>query len=69
MVAASQKPILNRLLQCEPVRVRGRAYSNIDLAIADVGKRYTWDHLVQVLSDYGADVSRDTLRRWRREAA
>lgn len=44
-------------------------YSSIDLAIADVGRRYTWDHLVQVLSDYGADVSRDTLRRWRREAA
>lgn len=69
MVAASQKPILNRLLYCEPLEVRGRKYSSIDHAIADVGRIYTWDHLVQRLADHGVDVSRDTLRRWRREAA
>jgi hypothetical protein len=69
MVAASQKPILNRLLQCEPIEVMGQTYTSIDSAIADAGSRFTWDHLAQVLSDHGAEVSRDTLRRWRREAA
>jgi hypothetical protein len=37
--------------------------------VADAGRRFTWDHLVQVFSDYGVEVSRDTLRRWKREAA
>jgi hypothetical protein len=69
MVAASQKPILNRLLQCEPIEVRGQRYASVEQAVADAGRRFTWDHLVQVFSDYGVEVSRDTLRRWKREAA
>jgi hypothetical protein len=69
MVASSQKPILNKLLECDPIEIMGQSYLSIDSALVDVGRRFTWDHLAQVLSDHGAEVSRDTLRRWKREAA
>lgn len=69
MVNQSQRPILNRLLALDPLRVGPRQFQSIDDALLAIGRHMSFDDLALALGDHGVMISTRQLRRWKEEVA
>ena len=67
MPAQSQRPLVNKLLACEPLSVRGAVFTSIDAALLAPG--VSVGELVKALRRHDIPVTYKTLRRWREEAS
>jgi hypothetical protein len=65
MPAQSQRPLVNKLLACEPLSVRGYVFTSIDDALLTTGVSIS--QLVKALRGHDIPVTYKTLRRWQTE--
>lgn len=63
MVAQSQRPILNRLLACDPLETPKGVFFSVDEALMVVPPAA----LVRALDAHGVSVSERTLKYWKKE--
>ena len=67
MPAQSQRPLVNRLLALDPLRIAGTEYTSIDAALQQCGEAFSVEELAAALAGHDVPVSTWQLWRWKRE--
>lgn len=67
MPGQSQRPLMNKLLACDPLRLGGLTFTSIDDALLALDRSITVDELALALAGHDVPVSIRQLYRWRGE--
>ena len=67
MPTRSQRPIVDRLLSVDPLRMRGIAYGSLDVLLDTLDEEVGPVELLEALKDHGVVVSVETVYRWKRD--
>ena len=69
MPTRSQRPIVDRLLSVDPLKIHGQVYTSVDdlLGMMTTRRVFTAEELVAALADHGVVVSVKTVYRWKRD--
>lgn len=69
MSVQSQRPLVNKLLACEPLHINGHTFTSIDAALRACNGSLTVRGLAEALNAADVPVSIWQLYKWRREIA
>ncbi len=67
MPTRSQRPIVDRLLSVDPLKLHGLAYGSVDSVLAALDEEVGPMELIEALKDHGIAVSVETVYRWKRD--